>query len=88
VTVGDEVSIGGQWRVTACRVERLIEKRVGAPVAVTCYTDLTPAPDPAGDAGADGTEWWNALPAPPTRDRGAGRPTKRDRRELERFRRS
>jgi len=41
---------------------------------VTCYLDRTP-PEPA-------------VPLPPVavRDRGAGRPTKRDRRMLEKFR--
>ena len=82
VTVGDELTISGRWRVTACRVERLIEKRVGAPVAATCYVDLTPTPS----AMADEAEWWDALPAPAAREPGAGRPTKRDRRRIDRLR--
>jgi ribosome-associated heat shock protein Hsp15 len=89
VVEGDEVTISGNWRISACRVERLIEKRVGAPVAVACYTDLTP-PEPdgpgAGTEGAGGADWWDALPAPASRERGSGRPTKRQRRELDRFR--
>jgi ribosome-associated heat shock protein Hsp15 len=81
VSVGDEVTISGGWRVSACRIERLVEKRVGAPIAATCYVDLTP-PRPAGDE----LEWWEALPAPATRERGAGRPTKRDRRRIDHLR--
>ena len=54
-------------------VARVLEKRVGAPVAVTCYVDHTPPP-----------------PEKPTpvfvRERGAGRPTKRDRRQLDALR--
>lgn len=75
VTVGDRVvalTLGGERIVV---VRRLIEKRVGAGVAVTCYEDLTPAPPPKEEI---------ALVA--VRDRGTGRPTKRDRRELDRLR--
>jgi ribosome-associated heat shock protein Hsp15 len=53
---------------------RVVNKRVGAPVAVECFIDHSP-------------------PLPPTagdpvfrRERGAGRPTKRDRRQLDRLR--
>jgi len=55
-------------------VRRLIEKRVGAAVAVTCFDDLTPAPPPKEE-----------VVVVAARDRGAGRPTKRERRELDRF---
>lgn len=54
---------------------RLIAKRVGATVAVTCFDDHTPPPLPKEERGAV-----------PMRDRGAGRPTKRDRRMLDRLR--
>ena len=36
VAVGDEVTISGRWRVTACRVERVLDRRVGASIASTC----------------------------------------------------
>jgi ribosome-associated heat shock protein Hsp15 len=81
VAVGDVVRLDDHPRVSACRVERLLEKRVGAPVAVTCYHDLTPPPDESAEQ-----PWWNTLPPVARRDRGAGRPTKRDRRKLDRFR--
>ena len=55
-------------------VGTVIEKRVGAPVAVTCYVDHTPPP-PEKEA---------VLPVA-RRERGAGRPTKRDRRRMEAF---
>lgn len=75
VRVGDEVRLrhGGRERVVV--VKRVIRKRVGAPVAAECYVDNSP-PAPPREA---------AAPAG-VRDRGAGRPTKRDRRELERLR--
>jgi ribosome-associated heat shock protein Hsp15 len=76
VRVGDRVTAltpGGE-RITV--VKRLIEKRVGAAVAVTCYDDLTPPPPPKEERPA--TVF--------LRERGAGRPTKRERRALDRFR--
>jgi ribosome-associated heat shock protein Hsp15 len=75
VRVGDEVRLhhGGRERVVV--VSRLVSKRVGAPVAAECYVDNSPAPPPR-----------EAVLALGLRDRGAGRPTKRDRRELERLR--
>ena len=55
-------------------VGRVIEKRVGAPEAVTCYVDHTPPPPPK-----------NTVVPVARRERGAGRPTKRDRRRMEAF---
>lgn len=63
------------------RVLKLLEKRVGSPIAVTCYEDVTPAEERnkynawflAGQGRAE------------LRERGAGRPTKRERREIDWF---
>ena len=75
VKVGDRVEalIAGRERVV--EVVRVIDTRVGAPVAVTCYIDHSPPP-PA-ETLPPGFEW----------ARGAGRPSKRLRRELDRMRR-
>ncbi len=75
VRVGDEVRLrhGGRERIVV--VKRLIRKRVGAPVAAECYVDNSPPPPPR-----------DAVAPAGIRDRGTGRPTKRDRRELERLR--
>ncbi|MET9146090.1 MULTISPECIES: RNA-binding S4 domain-containing protein [unclassified Streptomyces] len=75
VRVGDEVRLRGEGRERIVVVTRLIRKRVGAPVAVQCYVDNSPPPPPR-----------EAVAPAGVRDRGAGRPTKRDRRELERLR--
>jgi len=75
VTIGDEVRvrIAGFDRVLVVR-ETLV-KRVSAAVAVTSYLDNSPPlPSPEDVALA------------PRRDRGAGRPTKRERRDLEKLR--
>jgi hypothetical protein len=53
-------------------IRRLIEKRVGAAVAVTCFEGLTPPPPPKEDVVV-------------VADRGAGRATKRERCQLDRF---
>ncbi|CAL9414915.1 RNA-binding S4 domain-containing protein [Streptomyces sp. enrichment culture] len=73
--VGDEVRLRHEGRERVVVVKRLIRKRVGAPVAVQCYVDNSPPPPPR-----------EAVAPAGIRDRGAGRPTKRDRREMERLR--
>jgi len=75
VVPGDEVVVrGGAWERVVV-VQRLIIKRVGAPVAVTCYLDRTPAPPPKAE-----------VVVVARRDRGAGRPTKRERRLTDQLR--
>jgi ribosome-associated heat shock protein Hsp15 len=75
VSPGDEVRarVGDTTRIV--EVARVIQKRVGAADAVTCYLDRTPARPPTP-----------SVPVVAARDRGAGRPTKRDRRILDRWR--
>ncbi|MCF6525753.1 RNA-binding S4 domain-containing protein [Streptomyces sp. JJ36] len=73
---GDQVRLRHAGRERIVVVRRLLRKRVGAPVAVEAYVDHSPPPPSRTE-----------TPAAGVRDRGAGRPTKRDRRELERLRR-
>ncbi|MCU1405911.1 MAG: RNA-binding protein [Glaciihabitans sp.] len=75
VRVGDEVRVreAGFDRVVV--VQKLLVKRVGASVAAESYTDNTPPPPPREE-----------IALAPVRDRGAGRPTKRERRDLEKLR--
>ena len=56
-------------------VAGLLSKRVSAAVAVQQYEDRSPPAPAKGE-----------LPAPIVREPGAGRPSKRDRRRLERLR--
>ena len=74
VRIGDvvRVRIDGEERIL--QVARLIVKRVGAPIAVECYVDLTPPKPPREE---------RVLTV--VRERGAGRPTKRDRRVIDRL---
>jgi ribosome-associated heat shock protein Hsp15 len=85
VRPGDRVEVRGRAAAGASdsarrerdlEVTRIIDKRVGAPIAATCLIEHGPAVAPA------------ATPPAFVRDRGSGRPTKRDRRELDRFRSS
>ncbi|WP_371151291.1 RNA-binding S4 domain-containing protein [Buchananella felis] len=71
---GDEVRLRVSGFDRVLTVQRVITRRVGAPLAATCYQDLTP-PRPLH------------LAAPVfQRQRGAGRPTKRERRQLDALR--
>lgn len=75
VKVGDVVSVRIDGRDRVLEVARVISNRVGAPAAAECAIDHSPPPAPKEDV------------APPfLRDRFAGRPTKRDRRMLDRVR--
>ncbi|MFI2370314.1 RNA-binding S4 domain-containing protein [Streptomyces sp. NPDC018833] len=74
VRVGDQVRVFHAGRERLVVVSKIVRKRVGPPVAVQAYVDNSPPPPP------------KEFTAPAAvRDRGAGRPTKRDRRELERL---
>ncbi len=70
--LGDElrVRIAGFDRTLIVR--QLITKRVGAPLAAAAAEDRTPVREP--------------VAALAVRDRGAGRPTKRERRDIDRLR--
>jgi len=75
VRLGDEVRVRLEGYERILIVRGLAVKRVGAPAAALLFDDLTPPPPPREE-----------RPVTVVRDRGAGRPTKRDRRELEKLR--
>ena len=86
VVVGDEVRARGRERVIVYQVTGLLERRVSAPVAATCYLDQSPPP-PAGSDGRGALDG-DVVAAPGgVRLRGEGRPTKRERRQLDQLRR-
>ena len=72
VRIGDEVRvrIAGFDRILVVR--QLLTKRVGAPLAAAAAEDRTPVREPVTQLAV--------------RDRGAGRPTKRERRDIDRLR--
>ena len=75
VVPGDRVRVWRNHHEHDLEVLATVAKRVGAPVARTCYTDHAPPPPPK-----------EFMPSVPVRPRGAGRPTKKERRDMERFR--
>lgn len=76
VRVGSRVDATVHGLRRSFEVVRVIDKRVGAPIAAECLVDHSPPPPKPGDRD----------PLVFARDRGTGRPTKRDRRQLDRFR--
>jgi len=72
IRVGDElrIRIAGFDRILIVR--QLLVKRVGAPLAALAYEDKTPERELQAALGL--------------RDRGAGRPTKRERRDIDKLR--
>lgn len=75
VRPGDEVRVRIDGFDRMLVVRQTLVKRVSATVAATALEDRTPPPPPRETAAIV-----------PMRDRGAGRPTKRERRDLERLR--
>lgn len=75
VNLGDTVRVLNESGERIVEVTALVSKRVGAAIAATCYIDHTPAPPPKEE---------RVVVA--QRERGAGRPTKRERRELDKLR--
>jgi ribosome-associated heat shock protein Hsp15 len=78
VKIGDVLTVALTGNVRILRIEALVERRGGAGDAQRLYEDLTPPREPqAAETG----------PSPAgQREPGSGRPTKRDRRALERLR--
>lgn len=74
VRIGQEVRVRRTGFEKILRITALLDTRGGAPIAQQCYEDLTFPPDPT-------LRGWV-----PRRDKGTGRPTKKDRRALEALR--
>ena len=73
--VGDEVRVRIAGFDRILEVAGLLTKRVGAVIAAQCVVDKTPPPPEPSE-----------VALLPVRDRGAGRPTKRERRDIDKLR--
>lgn len=72
--VGQTITYRQPGRDRIIEVTGLLNKRVGHPIAIKHYVDHSPEPVP------------RQLLAVPRRERGAGRPTKKERRDLDKLR--
>ena len=79
VKAGDVVTVGLDQRVRVMKVLAFAERRGSAEDAAPLYEEL-------GDRSKPSRPAQPAPPTTPVREAGAGRPTKRDRRTLDRFR--
>ncbi|MEC9243894.1 RNA-binding S4 domain-containing protein [Nitratireductor rhodophyticola] len=77
IKVGDVLTISLDRRILVYRVLAPGARRGPAEEARTLYEDMTPPPPPKDAV---------AAAVPPKRDMGAGRPTKKERRALDRWR--
>jgi ribosome-associated heat shock protein Hsp15 len=73
VRIGDELSAHAPRGFVVLKIVKLADKRLGPPLARELYEDHSPPPPPREERF-------------PMRDRGAGRPTKQERRRMERVR--
>jgi ribosome-associated heat shock protein Hsp15 len=80
VVVGDRVTVQKNGFSMEYEILKLLEKRVGAPIAITCYTDHTPQEELNKYK-----DWFVGKAGTEFREKGTGRPTKRERRTIERF---
>ncbi|TXB69525.1 RNA-binding S4 domain-containing protein [Phaeodactylibacter luteus] len=78
--IGEKVEVKKNGFNFEFKVLDLIKKRVGAPLAQKCYEDLTPTEELNKY-----NEWYVGKAQPEAREKGAGRPTKKDRRRIDRF---
>lgn len=78
IKIDDEIHISMNGEKKIYKVLSIIEKRVGAPIASLCYEDLSPPSihDKKQDSFFYNFEY---------REKGSGRPTKKERRAIEEF---
>ncbi len=80
VKINDHIQVKKNGFQLQFKVLDVIQKRVGAPIAVTCYNDITPEEELRKYE-----NWFVGKARPEIREKGEGRPTKKQRRELDGF---
>lgn len=80
VLKGDVVGVKKNGFHLKFKVIKLLEKRVGAPIAVTCYENITSLEELNKY-----NDWFIGKARSEIREKGLGRPTKKDRREIEQY---
>ncbi len=84
IKLEEEVTISYGQDKKILVAKKLIEKRVSFKLAVECYEDKSPPPVPKDPNKVLDSAFFDFPVA--QRERGAGRPTKKDRREIEKLR--
>ena len=80
IIVGETIEVKKNGFNLIFKVNQLLEKRVSAVLAAPCFEDLTSA-----DELNKYRDWFTGKAGAEFRDRGEGRPTKKDRREIDEF---
>ena len=80
ISIGNIIKVRLNYQNRVYKVLDIIEKRAGAPIAEACYEDLTPPEE------LERINLKSAFNIPTAyRERGAGRPTKRERRDIDKY---
>lgn len=82
VTIGDQLIVKKGGYNLLFEVTGLLKSRAGAPIAQECYIDRTPEEEKNKFS-----DWYIGKGQSEFREKGLGRPTKKDRRNLESFKR-
>ena len=80
VAVDDHIKVSKNRFLYEFIVRKIIKKRVGAPDAALCYQDVTPEAELKKF-----DRWYIGKGQGEFREKGAGRPTKKERRAIEEF---
>lgn len=83
IKVGETVTIKKGPLTIIYESEKIIEKRVSATLAAECYKDFSPPPPPKPTFGKKDAAFFDFPVA--YRKRGEGRPTKKDRRTIDKL---
>jgi ribosome-associated heat shock protein Hsp15 len=83
ITPGQQLEVHKNGFNLVIEVVKLLPNRVSAALAQECYNDLTPEEEKNKF-----NEWYIGKGRAEIREKGAGRPTKRERRTLEDFKKS
>jgi ribosome-associated heat shock protein Hsp15 len=80
ITVGETIEVKKNGFNLTFKVNQLLEKRVSASLAAPCFDDMTPIEELNKYK-----DWFVGKGGPEMRDKGDGRPTKKDRREIDEY---
>jgi ribosome-associated heat shock protein Hsp15 len=80
ITIGETIEVKKNGFNLTFKVNQLLEKRVSATLAAPCFDDMTPIEELNKYK-----DWFVGKGGPEMRDKGDGRPTKKDRREIDEY---